>query len=158
MADKAGFLELSIGEDRSVLATMSERWRKEGGISKDYTWTKTQKVPVSTLDDLVSLYGLPKFCKIDVEGFEQQVLKGLSQPIPYLSFEFHKSFLDDAKACMAHLALLGKPEFNGCFGESMEFIFPTWASASELLLKIEQSTDKDLWGDIYVKYNLEYNV
>lgn len=154
LADKAGFLELSIGEDYSVLATMSEKWKKEGGISKDYAWTKTQKVSVLTLNDLISEYGLPKFCKIDVEGFEQQVLKGLSQPIPYLSFEFHKSFLDDAVSCVKHLASLGKAEFNCCFGESMEFIFKTWVSADEILLKIKQSNDKDLWGDIYVKYNV----
>lgn len=153
LAEKPGFLELSIAEDRSVLATMSEKWKKEGGIFKDYTWTKTQKVSVLTLNDLISEYGLPRFCKIDVEGFEQQVLKGLSQPIPYLSFEFHKSFLDDAFSCVKHLALLGKTEFNCCFGESMEFIFKTWVSSSEILLKIEQSNDKDLWGDIYVKYN-----
>lgn len=154
LADKSGFLELSIGEDLSVLATMSEKWRKEGGIFKDYTWANTQKVLVCTLNDLISEYGLPKFCKIDVEGFEQQVLKGLSQPIPYLSFEFHKNFLDESKACVKYLASLGKAEFNGCFGESKEFIFATWVSADEILSKLSQSNDKDLWGDIYVKYNV----
>jgi len=33
-------------------------------------------------------YGLPHFCKIDVEGFEEQALAGLSRPLPVLSFEF----------------------------------------------------------------------
>ncbi len=154
LADKPGFLELSVGEDYSVLATMSETWKKEGGIPGDHTWDKTEKVAVITLDNVISEHGLPKFCKIDVEGFEQQVLKGLGQPIPYLSFEFHNSFLGDAKACIAHVASLGRAEFNCCFGESMEFIFNTWVSADELLLKLEQSNDKDLWGDIYVKYNV----
>ncbi len=152
LADKPGFLELSIGEDRSVLATMSEKWKKEGSFSKNYTWAKTEKVPVTTLDNLISEYGLPKFCKIDVEGFEEQVLKGLSQPIPYISFEFHKSFLDNARECIKHLAFLGTAKFNCCFGESMEFTFKTWVSADQILLKIGKSDDKALWGDIYVRY------
>ena len=32
--------------------------------------------------------GSGTFVKIDVEGFEYEVLKGLSTPVPYLSFEF----------------------------------------------------------------------
>lgn len=158
LADKAGFLELSIGEDQSVLATMSEKWRKEGGISKDYTWTKTEKVSVSTLNDLIAEYGLPKFCKIDVEGFEQQVLKGLTKPIPYISFEFTKEFLFDAKACVDHLLSLGKPTFNYSIGTLNALFFKDWVSGDELFEELEKITDKDLWGDIYVnfKYYMEH--
>ncbi|OGZ71029.1 MAG: hypothetical protein A2904_01465 [Candidatus Staskawiczbacteria bacterium RIFCSPLOWO2_01_FULL_33_9] len=152
LAENNGFLEISIGEDYSVLATMSEKWKKEGGVLKNYTWSKTEKVPVVTLDNLISQYGLPQFCKIDVEGFEEQVLKGLTQPIPYISFEFHKKFLEDAKKCIDYLVFLGKAKFNCCFGVSAEFIFKTWVEPSELFSKIEQSDDKDLWGDIYVKF------
>jgi len=153
LADKPGFLELLIGEDRSVLATMSEKWQKENGFSKNDTWNKIEKVPVTTLDSLITEYGLPKFCKIDVEGFEEQVLRGLSRSIPYLSFEFHKSFFDEAKKCIDHLARLGPARFNACFGTPMEFVFKQWVGIDELLLKIEHSEDKDLWGDIYAKYN-----
>ena len=155
LADKPGFLELSIGEDRSVLATMSEKWKKEGSFSKSYMWTKTEKVLVTTMDDLIAEYGLPKFCKIDVEGFEYQVLQGLSRPIPYISFEFHKNFFDEAKKCVNHLLQLGNAKFNVCFDTSIEFAFNEWVNPDELFQKIEQSKDQDLWGDIYVKF---YNV
>ena len=60
---------------------MSETWKKQGGISKDYTWTKTEKVSVTTLDNLISLYGLPKFCKIDVEGAALDVLKSFGSKL-----------------------------------------------------------------------------
>jgi len=153
LAANAGFLELSTGEDRSVLATMSEKWRKENGFSKNDTWNKIEKVSVTTLDNLITEYGLPKFCKIDVEGFEEQVLRGLIRPIPYLSFEFHKSFFDEAKKCIDQLVHLGNVKFNVCFGTSMEFVFKQWVGKDELLLKIEKTEGKDLWGDIYIKYN-----
>ena len=32
-------------------------------------------------------HGLPCYVKIDVEGFETNVLRGLHRPVPYLSFE-----------------------------------------------------------------------
>jgi FkbM family methyltransferase len=44
-------------------------------------------VLTTTLDDLIARYGMPFFIKIDTEGYEQEVLKGLSCKIPCLSFE-----------------------------------------------------------------------
>ena len=46
-----------------------------------FQWNKTVSVPITTLDKLIEKYGNPAVCKIDVEGFEYQVIKGLSQPI-----------------------------------------------------------------------------
>ena len=33
-------------------------------------WTKTVRVPVTTLDALIERHGSPSFIKLDVEGFE----------------------------------------------------------------------------------------
>ena len=33
-------------------------------------WTRTIRVPVTTLDSLIARHGVPTFVKIDVEGFE----------------------------------------------------------------------------------------
>lgn len=151
LADKPGFLELSIGEDCSVLSTMSEKWKK-GVFSEDHKWTKTQSVPVDTLDSLIAEYGLPKFCKIDVEGFELEVLSGLTKKIPYISFEFNQKFLQDAKKCIDYLASLGRAEFNCCFGESTNFAFEKWVSPGNLFSKIQQIDKNNPWGDIYVKF------
>jgi Methyltransferase FkbM domain len=49
----------------------------------------TITVPVTTLDKAIEQYGVPAFCKIDVEGFEAEVLKGLSHPISTLILEYH---------------------------------------------------------------------
>jgi FkbM family methyltransferase len=65
----------------STCSSLLEEWE---GVVED-----TVEVQVTTLDDSLARYGVPQYCKIDVEGFELEVIKGLSRPIPILSFEYH---------------------------------------------------------------------
>lgn len=157
LAEKEGHLEIHISEDAPTISTMSEKWMKNGRFSTDYEWTKIQLVPVTTLDDLINKYGLPKFCKIDVEGFEYNVLKGLSKPIPFISFEFTREFFDDAKKCINHLLSIDDAKFNCSIGESSQLVFSSWVTPEELYKKIDSFDEKSLWGDIYVKFLLKNN-
>src|SRR5207302_5639177 len=145
VGDHEGEGELAICEDASTISTMSDKWRTEGRFSKDFDWTKTQRVAIVTLDRLISLYGRPVFCKIDVEGFERPVLRGLTKPIPFISFEFTREFLDDAKKCMTHLRSIGRVEFNCAIGETMSLLFPNWVTSEELYATLESNRDNFLW-------------
>ena len=150
LGSSEGYGELVICERATTISTMSPQWIKEGPFSKSHEWTKTEKVNVTTLDKLIETYGLPKFCKIDVEAFELQVLKGLSRPIPFISFEFHSEFLDEAKECIEYLPRLGQAKFNFVLEESMQFLFPKWMSMKELYKELSEMSKPLLWGDIYV--------
>ena len=86
-------------------------------------WDARVEVPVTTLDALVAAHGVPRFAKIDVEGFEHDVLMGLSRPLPALSFEFTTIQRDVAFACLERLASLGDYRFDLALGESQEFAF-----------------------------------
>lgn len=152
VADREGYAELAICEDAPAISTMSDRWQNEGRFSKDHKWTTTQEVPTTTLDALIVQYGLPVFCKIDVEGFEEPVLKGLTKPIPFISFEFTREFFRDAKQCINHLLSIGPVEFNCSIGKSMKLLFPTWVTPNELYEKLDSLEDVLLWGDIYAKF------
>jgi FkbM family methyltransferase len=53
-----------------------------GAVGFEYVrWDRTQRVKVVTLDALIARFGQPAYVKIDVEGFEIDVLRGLSTPI-----------------------------------------------------------------------------
>jgi FkbM family methyltransferase len=152
LADREGYAELAICEEATPLSTMSEKWKNDGRFSKDYKWATNQEVPTTTLDALILQYGLPVFCKIDVEGFEETVLKGLTKPITVISFEFTKEFFPDVHQCINHILSIGPVEFNCSIGETMKLLFPTWLTPNELCLKLDSLNDKYLWGDIYARF------
>ena len=144
-----GTAEIAVCDDDSTIATMSSRWRNEGRFS-DRTWTRNESVPVTTMDQLIAEHGSPSFCKVDVEGFEKQVLEGLSSPVRCISFEFTREFLDDARACVALLENLGPVEVNASYGESMQ-LAEHWIDPNQLFSTIEAQPDDRDWGDIYVR-------
>jgi len=56
---------------------------------KDYTWGNKINIDVDTLDNMIEKHGKPNYIKIDVEGYELYVLKGMTRilskkPILYI--------------------------------------------------------------------------
>lgn len=149
LADKTGRLQLSICSTAPTISTFTEEW-KSGRFSQ-YSWGQSLPVSVTTLDAMIERYGCPKFCKIDVEGFELAVLQGLSRPIPFLAFEFTVEFLRNARHCVEHLQSLGYEEFNLALGENPRLSFSEWVNSEALFAFIEASPDELLWGDIYAR-------
>jgi len=120
-----------------------------------FQWHKTVSVPITTLDKLIKKYGNPTVCKIDVEGFEYQVIKGLSQPVKMISFEFTPAsrFINLAIKSIKHLSSIGNVQFNYSFGESMAFALSEWVDKEKIcniLLSIPYKTAFS--GDIYARF------
>ncbi len=91
VSDAEGYKEFLIQEEGSALNTFSEKWKKElesEFFFKSFLFTAEKlKVPTTTIDRLIAQHGLPSLAKIDVEGHELEVFKGLSHRIPLLVFE-----------------------------------------------------------------------
>jgi Methyltransferase FkbM domain len=107
-----------------------------------YKWDRTEKVEVTTLDDLIGKFGLPDFCKIDVEGFEPQVVSRLSSPLPILSFEHTLGMMERTERVIQKLDSLGSYEYNYSEGESMNLESDHWKPSVAVLsgLRREDST------------------
>jgi FkbM family methyltransferase len=138
-----------------TLSSFSPEWVRsvtESGRFRDYAWDGRQTVAVTTLDALIAIHGVPDFCKIDVEGYESQVLAGLSRPLPMVSFEFAPEFLQNAIECVARLETLGRSRFNYSLGESMTFAEPDWLTATELTGALKSLDDPAAFGDVYARH------
>jgi hypothetical protein len=125
---------------------------RESRFSKDFAWRKTQPVALTTLDALIRRHGMPAFCKIDVEGYEETVLRGLSKPIPFVSFEFSREFFDAATRCIDRLSAIGNAKFDFEVAGSMRLLLGAWAEPSELFRALGEIEDELLWGDVYAKF------
>ncbi|MDY6790232.1 MAG: FkbM family methyltransferase [Thermodesulfobacteriota bacterium] len=149
LGDRCGQMPLYICSNANTISTFSDEWKT--GRFSGHSWDKTITVDVTTLDKAIEIYGRPMYCKIDVEGYEFDVLKGLSQPIPCLSFEFTKEFLENARKCVAHLEILGYKHFNLILEENTKHVFEKWVSSKILFRLLEDSDNSLLWGDVYAK-------
>lgn len=152
LGSTAGEATLALA-DSTVIASMNPDWIarvKESGRFEGHDWVNEITVPLTTLDALVSEYGVPDFCKIDVEGYELEVLKGLTHPLRVISFEFTPEYFDATVKCIDYLLTLGEVEFNYSVNESMSLASAEWMPASSLIAALK--TVGMNFGDVYARF------
>ncbi len=112
-------------------------------------WDRAITVPCLTLDGLIAAHGSPVFAKIDVEGFEDRVLAGLTRPLPALSFEFTTIARNCAARCIDRLMALGPYRFDVALGESQDLVFGGPAEADAMAAYLQGLPHEANSGDVY---------
>jgi FkbM family methyltransferase len=151
-SDRPGALTLRINSANPTVSTASAEFigaADGAGGWEDQVWDAQIEVACTTLDALIVRYGAPAFGKIDVEGFEDVVLAGLSQPLPALSFELTTIQRDVALRCLDRLAALGPYGFDIALGESQALTFNRWISRADMAAHIAGLPHETNSGDVY---------
>ena len=145
-------IELWINLDNPTVSTVSAdfiRAAAGAGGWEGQAWTKAVGVPMTTLDRLIARHGTPAFAKIDVEGYEAEVLAGLARPIAALSFEFTTIQREVARAALERCVALGYARFEAALGESQQLVHGSWRSAAEIARWLDALPHEANSGDIY---------
>jgi FkbM family methyltransferase len=151
-AASAGRLTFRINTANPTVSTASTAFvaaADGAGGWEGQVWDKEVEVEATTLDELIAVHGRPDFVKIDVEGFEDTVLDGLSSPVPTLSFEFTTIQRDVAMRCLDRLAALGRYRFDVALGESQTLTFGRFVTKAEMADHINALPHEANSGDVY---------
>ena len=141
LGESQGEASLLVSPRTPTVTTLSADWARRVAATPWFAhvrWSETLRVPVTTLDALIEKHGQPDFVKIDVEGFELAVLKGLTRPLPALSFEVLAALPDAALACIDRLEHLGRHRYRACAGERFRWLQPAALDADEMRRWIAQ--------------------
>ncbi len=145
---------LYVSSANPTISTLSdEKWRTQINHDARYAiqWDEQNPVKITTLDDLIGRYGIPAFCKLDVENAEYEALLGLSQALPQLSFEYYPPAMENTFHCLKRLELLGQYEYNWSFGESLVLESTQWVSADTIVNTLRGYSTRFQYGDIYAR-------
>ncbi|MBQ1068509.1 FkbM family methyltransferase, partial [Micromonospora sp. D75] len=151
---RSGSARLERSSATPTVSTMSSSWIESVTADPSFAgvrWDRSVEVPVVTLDDLVARHGVPAFCKVDVEGFEVDVLSGLSHPVRGLSFEYLPPAHDAALASLDLVEQLGAYRYNYSPVETMRFASESWLDAAGLVRLLETYRPGGRSGDVYAR-------
>jgi FkbM family methyltransferase len=155
---RAGRARLTLSSATPTVSSMSPDWIRSVATDRRFArvrWDSSVEVDVLTLDDLIAVHGEPAFCKIDVEGFEVDVLTGLSRPLQALSFEYLPPAHDAALTTLGLVDRLGAAaggyRYNYSPIETMRFASEHWLDADDLVRVLERFRPSGRSGDVYAR-------
>ncbi|NEU07708.1 FkbM family methyltransferase [Flavihumibacter sp. R14] len=148
--------QLMICDETDECSTLSKEFINSYSAISGLNWNKTEKVKVITLESLCRSYGVPKLCKIDVEGYESEVMRGLQSPIKYICFEFNRALLSDTSKSLEILGTLGNYRCNFIKYEIMSLVSEEWLPLEEFRSKLDQIITPDILTGEIVAEHLDY--
>ena len=153
ISDRSGEAGLYLG-NVSEVSTLSEKFMSEFGKHGVLQWKDKEMVTTVTINDLITKYGEPRFCKIDTEGYEWNIIAELNKRIPFIEFEYTPVFLNDTMECIKHISKLGATNFNFTKYEQPQLVLPGWVNAEEIIRELAIVDRKIIHGNVFARQDL----
>lgn len=151
---KESVAEMAVSSRHPTVSSLKSGFVQSAGAAPGFEhvrWDRTQQVQVTTLDRLIREEGLPRYIKIDVEGFELEVLSGLSQPVEMISVEYLPGLPDLSRAVIDRLLELGPYRFNPVQGEAASFLWDDWRDGDATKDWLRSLPADAVSGDLYAR-------
>jgi FkbM family methyltransferase len=140
LSDKSSTETMWIDSPGSGKNTFSQKWVEtlrsdEVRFGHKLSFGQVKQVETVSVEQLIAEHGTPFFVKVDVEGYELNVLQGLQRPVPYLSFEVNlPEFRAEGLKCVHVLGRLTRDgEFNYTPDCRRGLVLDTWIRSQEFL-------------------------
>lgn len=154
VGSEEGEMEMDVGDSPNI-STLAPGWKRAVTLTKRFggtAWSKKQRVKVTTLDEQIARFGMPEFVKVDVEGYEDKVILGLSYAVRGVCFEFTPEHMEPMIGSVRRLMTLGEYEFNYVLGETLRLGLDKWVGEHEIIEAVLQvGTDNVVYGDVYAR-------
>lgn len=151
-ADAPGSMTLYVNSANPTVSSGSRAFLEAANGAPGWegqVWDGSVDVRTTTLDALIGSHGMPAFIKIDVEGFEDVVLSGLTQAPAAISFEFTTIQRDVAMRCLDRIEHIDRFRYTLALGESQSLLFEAPVDVEtmrETIMSLPASANS---GDVY---------
>jgi FkbM family methyltransferase len=149
-------VEIMYVANHHTISSMSHEFISETKKSrfKGANWDEKIEVKTDTLDNVILEYGTPNFIKIDVEGYELNVLKGLSKPINLISIEFTPELCESTINCIEYIDNINSNNTDFNYGSRNDdfFKFEEWLdkkTIKDYLMSVNDYVFE--FGDVYCR-------
>ncbi|MGH9688362.1 MAG: FkbM family methyltransferase [Candidatus Acidiferrales bacterium] len=150
-SEQSSIQRMWIDAPGSAMNTLSQKWAQtlredDQRFGHRLNFGKWKEVKTVSVEELMVDYGSPFFVKIDVEGHEISVLRGLRRTVPYLSFEVNlPEFRREGLECIRTLAALSHDgQFNFTPDCGRGLVLEDWVPAERMSAELESCTDNSI--------------
>jgi FkbM family methyltransferase len=136
------------------ISTVDTDWITKSRFSKNYTWRPLHGIKTIPLDKIVELFPTIERIKIDVEGYEYNVLQSLHKKVPTLCFEWAEEKKEELLLSIQYVKDLGYQYFHVQYEDKYAYEVPSdqWVDFNTLHHLLDttcQMDRKEKWGMIW---------
>ncbi len=136
----------------NTISTASHDWISLSRFSDAYSWNRVIKKETINLDRLIEIYGKPDLIKVDVEGYELEVIRGLSSKQSEICFEWTEENYTNLNKICEYLHNLGYADFGFTYEDNhldRPNNYTSWSKCD--IHKDIDISRKEKWGMVWTK-------